>query len=410
MTDLSMPDPDRLVTLGVDTHADLHAAAALDERGRLLDSIVLPSTPAGYQALLDWAAAFGTIDRVGVEGTGSYGAGLARWLRDQGLVVLEVDRPDRRARRQHGKSDPLDAELAARAVQSGRASGIPKAGDGRVEAIRALRIARGSALDARGRVTNQLHALRLTAPDALRDELRALSLSRLVARAVRFRVPAVIDAPSDATRMGLRSLARRHQALSAEIAALDGQLRRLVSAAAPRLVARPGIGVDSAGQFLVTAGDNPARLRSEAAFGMLTGTSPVPASSGKTVRHRLNRAGDRQANCVAAHGGADPDGPRSADAGLYAAPHGRGQDDQGDHALPEALRGARGLPAARPNAHLDDIEASVRTPSFRSMDDARPALSAPVAALVDPARLGHRVRPQSYCEWCGSRVRAREAA
>ncbi|HLB43839.1 MAG TPA: transposase, partial [Candidatus Limnocylindrales bacterium] len=146
MTDLSMPDPDRLVTLGVDTHADLHAAAALDERGRLLDSISLPSTPAGYQALLDWAAAFGTIDRVGVEGTGSYGAGLARWLRDQGLVVLEVDRPDRRARRRRGKSDPLDAELAARAVQSGRASGMPKAGDGRVEAIRALRIARGSAL------------------------------------------------------------------------------------------------------------------------------------------------------------------------------------------------------------------------------------------------------------------------
>lgn len=297
MTDLSMPDPDRVVTLGVDTHADLHAAAALDERGRLLDSISLPSTPAGYQALLEWAAQFGTVDRVGVEGTGSYGAGLARWLTDQGLVVLEVDRPDRRARRSRGKSDPLDAELAARAVQSGRASGIPKAGDGRVEAIRALRIARGSALDARGRVTNQLHALRVTAPDALRDELRALSLSRLVARAVRFRVPAVIDAPIDATRMGLRSLARRHQALSAEIAALDGQLRRLVSAAAPRLVARPGIGIDSAGQFLVTAGDNPARLRSEAAFGMLTGTSPVPASSGKTVRYRLNRAGDRQANC-----------------------------------------------------------------------------------------------------------------
>ena len=298
MTDLSMPDPDRLVTLGVDTHADLHVAAALDERGRLLDTMTLPTTSAGYQALLSWAAGFGTVDRVGVEGTGSYGAGLARWLTDQGLVVLEVDRPDRRARRNRGKSDPLDAELAARAVQSGRASGIPKAGDGRVEAIRALRIARSSALDARGRVANQLHALRVTAPDALRDELRALSLSRLVARAVRFGVPAVVDAPIDATRMGLCSLARRHQALSAEIAALDGQLRRLVSAAAPRLVARPGIGVHSAGQFLVTAGDNPARLRSEAAFGMLTGTSPVPASSGKTVRHRLNRAGDRQANAA----------------------------------------------------------------------------------------------------------------
>lgn len=297
MTDLSMPDPDRLVTLGVDTHADVHAAAALDARGRLLDAISVPSTPTGYQALLAWAAAFGTIDRVGVEGTGSYGAGLARWLRAQGLVVLEVDRPDRRDRRAHGKSDPLDAELAARAVQSGRASGIPKAGTGRVEAIRTLRIARGSAMDARSRVTNQLHALRVTAPDELRFELRTLSLNRLVARASRFRAPAVVDDPIDATRLGLRSLSRRYQALSTEIVALDAQLRRLVTSAAPQLVARAGIGVHSAGQFLVTAGDNPARLRSDAAFGMLTGTSPVPASSGKTVRHRLNRAGDRRANC-----------------------------------------------------------------------------------------------------------------
>lgn len=297
MTDLSMPDPDRFVTLGVDTHADLHAAAALDARGRLLDSMTLPTTPAGYRALLDWAVELGTIDRIGVEGTGSYGAGLARWLTAQGLVVLEVDRPDRRARRQHGKSDPLDAVAAARAVQSGRATGLPKAGTGAVEAIRALRIARGSAMDTRSRVTNQLHALRVTAPDALRDELRALSLSGLLRRASGFRLPALIEEPSAATRMALRSLARRHQALSAEITALDGQLRRLVTRAAPRLVARSGIGVHSAGQFLVTAGDNPDRLRSEAAFGMLTGTSPVPASSGKTVRHRLNRAGDRQANC-----------------------------------------------------------------------------------------------------------------
>ena len=296
MTDLSMADPDRLVTLGVDTHLETHVAAALDGRGRLLDTLSLPTTTAGYMALLAWAAAFGTIDRVGVEGTGSYGAGLTRWLRAQGLVVLEVDRPDRRARRSRGKSDPFDAEAAARAVQSGRASGSPKAGTGQVEAIRALRVARGSAMTARGQVANQLHALRVTAPQALREELAPLSLSGLARRASAFRVPAIIDGPSAATRMALRSLARRHSALSAEIAVLDHQLRRLVTSAAPQLLARPGIGVDSAGQFLVTAGDNPARLRSDAAFGMLTGTSPVPASSGKTVRHRLNRAGDRQAN------------------------------------------------------------------------------------------------------------------
>lgn len=296
MTDLSMADADQLVTLGVDTHLDTHVAAALDERGVLLDTISLPATVAGYQALLEWAAQFGTIDRIGVEGTGSYGAGLARWLTAQGLVVLEVDRPDRRARRAHGKSDPLDAELAARSVQSGRASGRPKAGIGVVEAIRALRVARGSAMGTRSRVANQLHALRVTAPDTLRAELRGLTLTALVPRAAGFRPPTVIDDATSATRMALRCLARRHQALSAEIVALDVQLRRLVTRAAPQLVARGGIGIDSAGQFLATAGDNPNRLRSDAAFGMLTGTSPVPASSGKTVRHRLNRGGDRQAN------------------------------------------------------------------------------------------------------------------
>jgi transposase len=291
-----MADPDRPVTRRR-YHLETHVAAALDGRGRLLDTLSLSTTTAGYQALLEWAAAFGTIDRVGVEGTGSYGAGLARWLRAQGLVVLEVDRPDRRARRSRGKSDPFDAESAARAVQSGRASGSPKTGTGQVEAIRALRVVRGSAMTARSQVANQLHALRVTAPQALREELAPLSLSGLVRRASAFRVPAIIDGPSGATRMALRSLARRHSALSAEIAVLDHQLRRLVTSVAPQLVARPGIGIDSAGQFLVTAGDNPARLRSDAAFGMLTGTSPVPASSGKTVRHRLNRAGDRQANC-----------------------------------------------------------------------------------------------------------------
>ena len=296
MTTTSMAGPNQFVTLGIDTHAEVHAVAALDERGRLLDSTTVLTSLAGFQALLEWAAGFGTIDRIGVEGTGSYGAGVARWLRAQGLVVIEVDRPDRGERRRRGKSDPIDAEIAARAVQSGRASGTPKAGDGRVEAIRALRIARGSALDARSRVANQLHALRVTAPDELREELRSLSLARLSLRASRFRVPTVVDAPLAATRLALRSLAQRFRQLSAEIARLDVHLSRLVAAAAPQLVARPGIGTHIAGQLLVTAGDNPTRLRSEGAFAMLVGTAPIPASSGKTDRQRLNRAGDRQAN------------------------------------------------------------------------------------------------------------------
>lgn len=296
MTTTSMADPNQLVTLGIDTHAEVHAVAALDERGRLLDSTTIPTSLVGFQALLEWAAVFGTIDRIGIEGTGSYGAGVARWLRAQGLVVIEVDRPDRGERRRRGKSDPIDAEAAARAVQSGRASGTPKAGDGRVEAIRALRIARGSALDARSRVANQLHALRVTAPNELREELRGLSLARLSLRASRFRVPTFVDSPLAATRLALRSLAQRFRQLSAEIGRLDVHLSRLVAVAAPQLVARPGIGTQIAGQLLVTAGDNPTRLRSEGAFAMLVGTAPIPASSGKTDRQRLNRAGDRQAN------------------------------------------------------------------------------------------------------------------
>lgn len=298
MTDLSMPDPQPHVTLGIDTHADVHVAAALDQHGRMLGTFSLATTTAGFAALLNWAAKFGTIDRIGVEGTGSYGAGLTRWLTDQQLVVFEVDRPDRTARRQHGKSDPLDAEAAARAVQSGRANGLPKAGSGQVEAIRVLRVVRRSAVASRKQVANQLHGLRVTAPLALRDELRSLTLIGLVRRAAAFRVSPRVDDPMGATRLALRSLARRYQVLSAEIAALDGQLRRLVPAAAPDLVARMGIGIETGGQFLVTAGDNPDRLRSDAAFGMLTGTSPIPASSGKTVRHRLNRGGDRDANAA----------------------------------------------------------------------------------------------------------------
>ncbi len=228
-----MADPDRLVTLGVDTHLDLHVAATLDARGVLLDTCSLPASVAGYRALLAWAAALGTIDRVGVEGTSSYGAGLARWLHARGLIVIEVDRPDRRARRSRGKSDPLDAEAAARAVQAGRATGRPKLGGGPVEAIRVLRIARESAMQARSRIANQLHALRLTAPDRPRDELRDRSLDGLVRRVAAFRVPATVDEPAAATRLAQRSLGRRHLALSAEIAALDTQLARLVLRSAP---------------------------------------------------------------------------------------------------------------------------------------------------------------------------------
>ncbi len=228
-----------------------------------------------------------------MEGTGSYGAALARFLAANGQVVLEVNRPDRQARRRHGTSDPLDAQAAARAVQAGQVTVTPKAGDGQVEMIRSLRVARQTAMRARTQAINALKALLVTAP----IELRGLSVTRLVRTAAELE-PGPVTSPAAAAMLALRTLAGRHQALSAEIAALTTELDRLTAKAAPQLVALFGVGQDAAGALLVAAGDNPGRLRSDAAFSMLCGASPIEASSGKTTRHRLNRGGDRQANAA----------------------------------------------------------------------------------------------------------------
>ena len=284
------------VTGGVDTHGQTHHAAALDSVGRRLGDREFPTTPAGYRALLSWLQGYGHLERVGVEGTGTYGAGLTRQLRAAGVTVVEVDRPDRKARRAQGKSDPLDAYSAARAALAGTATGVPKARDGRVEAIRSLRVARSSAVKARSQATNQLKALIVTAPVDLREQLRHLTTTTLVAACARLRPTGDIADPEQATKTALRRLARRHQHLSEEITAADTDLRTLVTAAAARLLALPGVGTEVAGQILVTAGDNPDRLRSEAAFAHLCGVAPIPASSGRTHRHRLNRGGDRGAN------------------------------------------------------------------------------------------------------------------
>ena len=285
---------DRIV-VGVDTHRDAHVAVALSRLGTYLGTISVPSTPVGYADLLHWAAALGPVVSFGIEGTGSFGAGLARWLTAHGHPVLEVDRPDRRARHRDGRSDPIDAETAARAVLSGRASGVPKSGDGTVEMVRALRVARRSAMKARTQAANQLLALVLTAPPELREALRGLAVPRLVEVASRFRPGPLID-PAGAMKRALRHLARRHAALSKEIVELDADLATLVAEAAPELLAINGVGVEVAGALLVAAGDNPERLRGEASFARLCGVAPLPASSGLTTRHRLNRGGDRSAN------------------------------------------------------------------------------------------------------------------
>ena len=284
------------VVLGVDTHLDMHVAVALDGLGRRLGELAVPTTKKGYESLLCWAEGFGRVRCAGVEGTSSYGAGLARHLRSAGIGVLEVERPKRRHLRRRGKSDPKDAEAAARAVLAGETAGEPKSADGRVEMIRVLRAARRSAVKARTQAANQLRGIRVTAPEALQQRLRALSTKELVAVAACFRPggdPANVE---EATKFALRSVARRYRTLSEEIAELDAQLHRLVAEATPKLISLPAIGTDHAATLLVVAGDNPERLGSEASFASLCGVSPVEASSGKVVRHRLNRGGNRDAN------------------------------------------------------------------------------------------------------------------
>lgn len=284
------------VTVGVDTHGDVHALAALDPLGRVIGRTVVGSTPAGHAAALRWLGRHGHVAAVGVEGTGSYGAQLARDLRRGGHRVVEVDRPDRAGRRRRGKDDAIDAEAAARAVLAGTATGTPKTRDGLVESIRALRVARRGVVRDRTAAVNQLRALTLTAPPEVREQFRGLTAVSLVRTAARLRPAVDLADPVAATKYALREVARRHEFLTRQLRDLDAALAPLVRAAAPALVALFAVGTDTAGALLVTAGDNPDRLRSEAAFAHLCGVAPLPASSGKTQRHRLNRGGDRRAN------------------------------------------------------------------------------------------------------------------
>lgn len=287
------------VTGGVDTHQDTHTAAVIDQVGRVLGTREFAATPAGYTAMLAWMRGHGGLARAGVEGTGAYGAGLVRMLRSNGVEVIEVDRPNRRTRRLQGKSDPIDAVQAAKTALAGGRTSTPKHRDGRVEAVRNLRVARRSAIDQRADTQRQIKSLIITAPDTLRTILRGLSITKLIVVCANLRPDrADTGTPATAATIALRSLARRHEQLSAEITDLDELLGPLVAAINPALVAANGIGTDTAGQLLVTAGENHDRLTSEAAFAMLCGVAPLPASSGRTNRHRLNRGGDRQANAA----------------------------------------------------------------------------------------------------------------
>jgi transposase len=265
------------VIVGVDTHSETHHAAVMFGNGQRVDDREFPVTAKGYAALLAWARSFGRVDAVGVEGTGSYGAGLARFLAGEGVRVVEVARPDRRQRREQGKSDALDAYAAADAVAAGRARAVPKGGTGAVEALRGLHTSRAGAVKARTAAINELRAVLVTAPQGLRERFVGLGQRELIDTAARLRRAG--DVVEQAVRTSLRSLARRYRQLSEEVTALDEHIQDLVALVCPQLLQMHGVGPETAAQLLITAGDN-----------------PIPASSGKVRRWRLSRGGDRQAN------------------------------------------------------------------------------------------------------------------
>jgi transposase len=283
------------VTGGVDTHALVHVAAVVNAIGKILATASFAVTAAGYAELLAWMRSFGTLKAVGVEGTGSYGAGLCRFLTVNDVTVIEVNRPNRQLRRRRGKSDSTDAESAARAVLNGEANGVPKTSDGNVESLRALRVARRSAVKATTQASNQIRDLITTAPDGLRDRLFGLSTRARIELCARMR-PGAVTEVGEATKRSLRCLARRHEALTAEIAELDDAIHELCIAVNPALLGARGVGPEVAAALLIAAGDNPDRMRTDASFAALCGSSPVEASSGKTTRHRLNQGGNRDAN------------------------------------------------------------------------------------------------------------------
>jgi transposase len=292
MTDRQDSTP---IVVGVDTHKHVHVAVALSERGERLGELTVAADPGGYEQLLAWARTLGEVVCFGVEGCGSYGQGIVRFLRRHDIHVLEAGRPDRRDRRVRGKSDTLDAENAARAVLAGTTDAVPKSSEGTSEMIRQVKIARDTAVKARTTAIITLKALIVTAPDELRHELQPLSKAVLRDRCAGLR-PGPLTSPLAAAKHALRTLARRWQTLEAEIKDHDRILDTLTAAAAPQLRAAFGIGVDVAAEMLILAGDNPQRIRSEPAFAKLCGACPIPASSGKTQRHRLNYGGHRQAN------------------------------------------------------------------------------------------------------------------
>lgn len=334
------------VIAGVDTHKDVHVLCLLDGLGRKIWSGSFGADPEGYDRLAEAIGDPGSCMVVGVEGTASYGAGLTRRLAELGYNVVEVLRPKRdKARPGEGKSDPLDAERAARKAASGKGCSVPKSQDGWVEAVRQLYVARRLAVATSTSCVACAKSMLTTAPSALRERFRGRErpkdLMPLLARGRK-----AGDALEESVLASLRSVAAVWKEARSQVESLDERIRALLEANAPALLGVEGCGTTTAAALVVAAGDNPGRLRGEAAFSMLCGVSPIPASSGKTERHRLNRGGNRQAKLGALRDRDQAHGVRREDEEVRGEADLRGEVPAGGGPLPEALHSAGGVPRA----------------------------------------------------------------
>jgi transposase len=365
---ITITEGPRRIVGGVDTHKDLHVAAVVDEQDQVIGTRSFATTRQGYRQMLAWMLSFGELQRIGVESTGSYGAGLLRFMQQANVAVLEVTTPDKQDRRRRGKNDDLDAQNAAHAAFAGQRTVTPRSRDGMIESLRILMACRKTAVSARRVALQMIHNTIICAPDGLRDQLRSLTRMQLVRTLAAWRpdLTAYRDVDS-AYRIGLKSLARRYLELHDEIADLDAMIAAIVDELAPNLVARNSIGHIGAAQLLLTAGDNPERLRSEASFASLCGVSPVPASSGKTVRHRLNRGGDRAANSVT-HYRHRTSTNRPPDQGLRRSTDRRRAFQTRRHSSTEAVPRKRGLYAHHSAPQRDQRHANCRLTNRRASE------------------------------------------
>lgn len=344
----STSDPaDLPVVARVDTHADTHHVAVLSTTGARLGDQQVPTTPAGHEPLLTFVRAFGQIQLIGIEGTSSYGAGLSRYLLAHDVEIREIIRP-RRAARRHGKSDPFDAYAAAgQALAEPDSLPLAKTGDGVVEQIRVLLTVRRSAIKARVALTRQIKSLLITAPEAVRTRWTGMAQACLIDSLAATRPGPDTDSTTSATGQGLRRLARRCQYLTTEITEADDELRALLDFAAPSMIATKGYSVITTATLLITAGSNPERLRSEASFAALCGTSPIPASSGKTNRYRRGAWWRPASELGAASDWAGALVQRPTDESLRSTTTSEWKNEEGRSTVPQTRHRPRGVPSSQ---------------------------------------------------------------